>query len=84
MTSVLNEYRSSPMFVVVVLEGAAIGGGAELVTIADYVIAKSDAHIGFVQAKLGVTPGWGGGQRLINRVGHRIAVVGYANTVDGS
>lgn len=74
MTSVLQDYQRSTMFIVVLLEGAAIGGGAELTTFADYVIAQADAHIAFVQAKLGVTPGWGGGQRLIERVGKRRAL----------
>lgn len=74
MTDVLTDYQRSAIFIVVLIEGAAIGGGAELVTVADFVIADSDASIAFVQAKLGVTPGWGGGQRLIERVGTRRAL----------
>ena len=59
------------MFVLVAVEGAALGGGAELTTVGDYVVAEPSATMAFVQAKLGVTPGWGGGQRLINKIGSR-------------
>ena len=38
------------MFVIVGVEGAAIGGGAELLTLGDWVIANQNARIQFVQA----------------------------------
>ena len=71
MTDVLHRYQQSTMFVLVAVEGAALGGGAELTTVGDYVVAEPSATVAFVQAKLGVTPGWGGGQRLINKIGSR-------------
>lgn len=54
---------------VVALEGHALGGGAELVVAGDFVYAAPGAELGFVQAALGVSPGFGGGGRLVHRVG---------------
>lgn len=69
MTALTNRIRRLPSYIIVVLEGAAIGGGAELLTLGDWIIADKNSKIGFVQARLGVTTGWGGGSRLIDRVG---------------
>lgn len=69
MTRYTNALKEMPCFIVVVLEGAAIGGGAELLTLGDWIIAESRSKIGFLQVRLGVSPGWGGGTRLIERVG---------------
>mgnify|MGYP006089282451 CR=1 FL=1 len=69
MTQYTNALKCLPCFIVVVLEGAAIGGGAELLTLGDWIIAKANAKVGFLQVRLGVSTGWGGGNRLIQRVG---------------
>lgn len=58
-----------PAPVIAVLEGAALGGGAELVAACTRVIAHPAARIGFVHARLGVIPGFGGGRWLSERVG---------------
>ncbi len=55
--------------VIAAAEGAAMGGGAELLTAADIVVAAPTARVGFVHARLGVSPGFGGGGRLVARVG---------------
>jgi len=69
MTEWTNRLQQLPTFIIVVLEGAAIGGGAELLTLGDWILAERNSKIGFVQARLGVTTGWGGGTRLIQRIG---------------
>ena len=69
MTTHLQEIQSLPVYIIVVIEGAAIGGGAELMTLGDWIIASESAQIGFVQVSLGVTTGWGGTKRLLDRVG---------------
>ncbi len=74
MTHWIAKLRSLPIFIVVALEGAAIGGGAELLTVGDWIIASDNSKVGFVQNRLGVTTGWGGGQRLIDRVGRQRAI----------
>ena len=72
MTHVLSSFSEHNIFVIVALNGPALGGGAELTTYGDVVIAEPHAYIGFVHTKLGVSPGWGGGMRLLEKVGrHR-------------
>jgi len=74
MGDVLDRLSSLPAVVVAAVEGAALGGGAELLTAADWVVASRGSRIGFVHAALGVSPGWGGARRLIRRVGRQRAV----------
>jgi ethylmalonyl-CoA/methylmalonyl-CoA decarboxylase len=69
MGEALDALASLPVVVVAAVEGAALGGGAELTTVADWVVAGESAEIGFVHAALGVSPGWGGGGRLLRRIG---------------
>jgi enoyl-CoA hydratase/carnithine racemase len=54
---------------VAAVTGPALGGGAELLTTCDVVFASPAATVGWVQARLGLCPGFGGGQRLVRRVG---------------
>ena len=74
MGNALDRLAGLNAVIVAAVEGAALGGGAELLTAVDWVIAADDAQIGFVHAALGVSPGWGGGRRLGRKVGHRAAL----------
>ena len=74
MSAVLDRFAQLPLVSVAAVEGAALGGGAELLTAVDFVVAADDASIGFVHASLGVSPGWGGAQRLCQKVGSRAAL----------
>ncbi len=49
--------------------GFALGGGCEVAMMADFIIAADSAKFGQPEIKLGVTPGWGGSQRLTLAVG---------------
>ncbi len=69
MQGALDRLAGLPVLGIAAVEGVALGGGAELLTAADVVVAAEDARIGFVHAALGVSPGWGGGARLARRVG---------------
>lgn len=60
--------------VVVALQGAALGGGAELAMAAHYRIALPDAVIGLPEVTLGLVPGAGGTQRLPRLVGAKHAL----------
>lgn len=70
--------------VVAAVDGPALGGGAELLTVADHVVAGPNAKVGWVQARLGVSPGFGGGARLVARVGPRraLALLAEARVLD--
>ncbi|KAJ9532783.1 hypothetical protein QJQ45_010910 [Haematococcus lacustris] len=66
---VFDEVHALPMPVVAVIEGFALGGGAELALAADIRVASDDAVFAFPEAQLGIIPGAGGTQRLPRLVG---------------
>jgi ethylmalonyl-CoA/methylmalonyl-CoA decarboxylase len=74
MQGVLERLRSLPLVSVALIEGVVYGGGAELMTACDHRLVSSDARIRFVQAKMGVSVGWGGGARLVDLVGREWAI----------
>jgi enoyl-CoA hydratase/carnithine racemase len=74
MGETLDRLWQLPVVVVAAVEGAALGGGAELLSAADVVFAAQNAQVGFIHARLGVSPGWGGGRRLVRRVGAQRAL----------
>jgi len=61
--------QALPLLSVALVEGKALGGGAELTTACDFRVMTPDAEIGFVHIKLGVSTGWGGGCRLVQILG---------------
>ena len=74
MTDALNSLRASDILSVSLLNGPALGGGAELATTCDWRIVDSRAYIQFVHARIGASPGWGGGGRLLHIVGRQHAL----------
>jgi enoyl-CoA hydratase/carnithine racemase len=65
----LDWVRQGPWVSFAAVEGAAIGGGAELALAADVVVMGPSAFLEFRQVPLGVVAGWGGARRLVARVG---------------
>jgi len=74
MTTTLRELRQLPLVSVAAIDGFAVGGGAELSTATDFRVMTPGASVRFVQVKMGVSPGWGGGGRLTSLVGRRAAI----------
>ena len=74
MTRVTNQLLSLPVLSVSAVSGYAVGGGAELTTCTDLVVMSRDAQIKFVHVKRGASPGWGGGRRLVKKVGRQKAL----------
>lgn len=62
--AVLDRIRRFPVPVVAIVNGDALGGGAELALACDIRIATANARIGFLQSSLGITTSWGGGSDL--------------------
>jgi enoyl-CoA hydratase/carnithine racemase len=69
MSRTLERLSALPQLVVAAVDGAALGGGAELVLSADRVFMAQAAIFGFVHIGLGVCPGWGAGRRLVEKLG---------------
>jgi len=59
--------------VVAVVDGFALGGGAELALSADFIVVTPRARIGFPETGIGIYPGLGGTCRLTRRVGKGLA-----------
>lgn len=68
MKEVLYEITSFSVPTICLLNGDALGGGCEIATACDFRIAKKNTKFGFVQTRLGITPGWGGGALLYEKV----------------
>jgi len=68
MKECLYELVSFPVPTVCLLNGDALGGGCEIATACDFRIGKKGTKFGFVQSKLGIIPGWGGGELLYKKV----------------
>jgi enoyl-CoA hydratase len=58
-----------PMPSVAVINGFAFGGGLELALACTFRLATSNAKMGLPEIKLGLTPGYGGTQRLPRMIG---------------
>jgi enoyl-CoA hydratase len=65
----LDTIRRFPVPVIAVLNGHALGGGAELALACDLRLALAHSKIGFLQARLNIATAWGGGSDLFQLVG---------------
>jgi enoyl-CoA hydratase len=70
---------SSPVPVIAAVEGAAFGGGFELVLMADWVVAGVGARLAYPEVTRGLFPGLGGMQLL-----HRASSPSFAKEVRAS
>lgn len=70
---VFDSIDNSPKKTIALLNGLALGGGAELALCADYIIACPKSQIAFPETSIGIYPGLGGTQRLAKRVGKGMA-----------
>ncbi len=69
MSDALAELTQLSYPVIAAINGNAYGGGCELLTACDLRVMSATARLHFVQAKMGLTTGWGGTARLVQLVG---------------
>ncbi len=69
----ISKLETIPQPTIAAVNGFALGGGCEVVMACDIRIASTKAKFGQPEVNLGVTPGFGGTQRLPRLVGPAIA-----------
>lgn len=67
--AVFRKIEKFPVPVIAAVNGYALGGGCELSLCCDIRIASENAVFGQPEAGLGITPGFGGTQRLARTIG---------------
>lgn len=67
--SVMRDIETLPQVVIAVVDGFALGGGCELALACDLIVASEEAKFGQPEVNLGLIPGFGGTQRLLQRCG---------------
>ncbi|XP_074844879.1 ethylmalonyl-CoA decarboxylase isoform X2 [Carettochelys insculpta] len=69
MQNTLTRLKRLPLISVALVQGKALGGGAELTTACDFRLMTPGSEIRFVHKQMGLVPGWGGAARLVQIVG---------------
>ncbi|XP_038615437.1 ethylmalonyl-CoA decarboxylase [Tachyglossus aculeatus] len=71
MQNILTRFMRLPLISVALIEGRAMGGGAELTTACDFRLMTPESEIRFVHKEMGIVPSWGGAARLVEIIGSR-------------
>ncbi|XP_062835027.1 ethylmalonyl-CoA decarboxylase isoform X1 [Anolis carolinensis] len=69
MQNILTRLMRLPLITVALIQGKALGGGAELTTACDFRLMTSESEMRFVHKHMGLVPGWGGAARLVQILG---------------
>ena len=80
MLSILTRFEKLSCWTIAAINGAAYGGGCEIMLACDFRFAAPNATFGFTQGKFYLPPGWGGLTRLVERVGRSTALLWLAET----
>lgn len=70
----LARLQSLPMITMALIQGKALGGGAEIAITTDLRAITKSAKMGYVHCRVGIVAAWGGGSRLVQLVGPSRAV----------
>ena len=78
--------ENSPKPIIAAVNGFALGGGCELAMSCHFRIASENAKFGQPEVNLGLTPGYGGTQRLMQLIGkgRAIELLISANMIDAN
>lgn len=69
MRAITDRLADGDLPLITVANGAAVGGGVELFMCGHVRIAVRSARFRYVQSKVGVVTGWGGGARSLEALG---------------
>lgn len=68
INQILHEITHWPVPKACFIDGLCLGGGIELATCFDHIVASPRALFGLWQRRIGLTFGWGGEERLLRRL----------------
>ena len=71
--SLMRKIETYPIPVIAAVNGYCLGGACEMSLSCDFRICSDNAVFGQPEAGLGITPGWGGTQRMARAVGIAMA-----------
>ncbi|XP_015356494.1 ethylmalonyl-CoA decarboxylase isoform X1 [Marmota marmota marmota] len=74
MQNTLTRFMRLPLISVALIQGRALGGGAEFTTACDFRLMTPESEIRFVHKEMGIIPSWGGASRLVEIIGSRQAL----------
>ncbi|XP_047615033.1 ethylmalonyl-CoA decarboxylase isoform X2 [Phacochoerus africanus] len=74
MQNTLTRFMRLPLISVALVQGWALGGGAEFTTACDFRLMTTESEIRFVHREMGIIPSWGGAARLAEIIGSRQAL----------
>lgn len=74
MQRLAGRLQALPLPVIGAINGDSLGGGCEVALACDLRVASRTARFGFKQVTIGITPAWGGRQRLVSLVGRSRAL----------
>jgi enoyl-CoA hydratase len=72
--AMIEAQLSIPVPVIAAVNGAAMGGGGEMVLACDFALASDTAKFGWPEVKRGILPGLGGPGLLARAIGPRLAM----------
>ena len=59
----LSRLQSLPMITMSLIQGRALGGGAEIAVTTDLRVMTKSSRLGYVHCRVGIVAAWGGGSR---------------------
>lgn len=74
MQNTLTRLMRLPLISIALIQGWALGGGAEFTTACDFRLMTKESNIRFVHKEIGIVPSWGGATRLVEIIGSRQAL----------
>lgn len=83
ISQTLERLHSLPVPTMAIVDGGCFGGGVEFLSCFDYVSASPASLFGLWQRRIGLTFGWGGQERLNQRIGKQRTMkwLSQANTL---
>ena len=82
---ILDRFSKCPIQTLALVDGDCFGGGIELLSAFDFVISSPHVLFAFWQRRVGLTFGWGGGERLKKRMSqHELVRLAMSAEVFGS